>query len=95
MQKRLFKLQDYAVFTFKSTSQALKAERVLKNASAEFLMMPTPRPISTSCGLAVKAAPEHLRFYQEILVNHQIEIEGAFQVTTIDGKVHSERVNNG
>ncbi len=95
MKKSLFKLQDYGVFTFKSTSQALKAERVLKNASAEFLMMPTPRQISTSCGLAVKAAPEHLRFYQEILVNNQIEIEGAFQLTTIDGKVHSERVNNG
>ena len=95
MKKSLFKLQDYAVFTFKSTSQALKAERVLKNASAEFLMMPTPRQISTSCGLAVKAAPEHLRFYQEILANNQIDIEGAFQVTTIDGKVHSERVNNG
>jgi len=95
MKKSLFKLQEYAVFTFISTSQALKAERVLKNASAEFLMMPTPRKISTSCGLAVKAALENIHLYHDILVNNQVEIEGEYQVTTIDGKIHSERVNHG
>jgi hypothetical protein len=95
MKKSLFKLQDYAIFTFTSTSQALKAERVLKNSSVEFLMMPTPRQISTSCGLAVKAALDQLQFYQEILLNNDIQIEGAYQITTIEGKIHSERVNNG
>jgi len=95
MKKSLFKLKDYAVFTFISTSQALKAERVLKNASAEFLMMPTPRQISTSCGLAVKAALDQLQLYHEIMLNNGVEIDGAYQVTTIDGKIRSERVNHG
>jgi len=94
MTKSLFKLHDYGVFTFISTSHALKAERVLKNTSAEFLMMPTPREISTSCGLAVKVALDAIPLCHEILHNNRVDIDGAFRVTTIDGKKHTERVYN-
>lgn len=94
MASNLFKLNDYAIFTFKSTTQALKAERILKNDSAEFLMIPTPRKISASCGLAVKAELDYLEPYNGILINHGVEIDGVYRINTIDGKIHSERVNN-
>ncbi len=94
MKKNLFKLKDYGVFTFISTSQALKAERVLKNASADFLIMPTPREISTSCGLAVKVAEGDLNYCWEKLENNKVEIDGAYQVKTMDGKTQTERLNN-
>ncbi|MEA4925348.1 MAG: DUF3343 domain-containing protein [Syntrophomonadaceae bacterium] len=92
MPKSLFKLKDYAIFTFKSTTQALKAERVLKNASAEFLMVPTPRKISTSCGLAVKAGLDQLQPLNEILGSNGVEIDGVYRMNTIDGKLYSERI---
>jgi hypothetical protein len=95
MTKTLFNLKDYCIFTFISTSHALKAERVLKEAAADFLIMPTPREISTSCGLAVKVAPGDQKPCYEILINKQVQVEGIYQVTEINGKTRSERIDNG
>ncbi|PKM76391.1 MAG: hypothetical protein CVU90_12815 [Firmicutes bacterium HGW-Firmicutes-15] len=94
MENSLFKFKDYGVFTFISTSQALKAERVLKNASANFLIMPTPREISTSCGLAIKVASADRSSCHEILINNRVEVEAVYQVKAVDGKTHTERINN-
>ena len=94
MENSLFKFKDYGVFTFISTSQALKAERVLKNASANFLIMPTPREISTSCGLAIKTATADLDSCYDILINNRVEVEAVYQVKVVDGKTHTERINN-
>lgn len=94
MGNSLFKLKEYGVFTFKSTAHALKAERVLKNASAEFLMMPTPRQISTSCGLAIKVSSDKIPIYLEILSNGRVELDGAYSIRMVDGKACTERLNN-
>lgn len=94
MEKSLFKIKDYGIFTFVSTSHALKAERVLKNASADFLMIPTPRQISTSCGLAVKVAEPDLVTVQELLEANQVKVDGAYKVQTSTGKTLTERLNN-
>mgnify|MGYP000849544924 CR=1 FL=1 len=94
MEKSLLKLKDYGVFTFISTSHALKAERVLKNASADFLMMPTPREISTSCGLAIKVAEDGIGLSHEILNSNRVEIDGVYRVRTINGKTQTERLYN-
>jgi hypothetical protein len=95
MDKSLFKLKDYGVFTFISTSQALKAERVLKDASADFLMMPTPREISTSCGLAVKIIEDDLDVCYQTLLDNRVRVDGAYRVKTIAGIARAERVNHG
>jgi hypothetical protein len=94
VEKSLLKLKDYGVFTFISTSHALKAERVLKNASADFLMMPTPREISTSCGLAIKVAEDGIGLSHEILNSNRVEIDGVYRVRTINGKTQTERLYN-
>jgi hypothetical protein len=94
MKKSLFNFKDYGVFTFVSTSQALKAERVLKDASADFLTIPTPREISTSCGLAVKIACGDLRSCWETLVNNKVQIDGAYLVKKVDGIAQMERLND-
>ena len=95
MNRSLLKLKDYGVFTFISTSQALKAERVLKDAATEFLMMPTPREISTSCGLAVKVAGDNLDNCFKILQLNRVQVDGAYKITTVNGKSRAERVIDG
>ncbi|NMC28200.1 MAG: DUF3343 domain-containing protein [Syntrophomonadaceae bacterium] len=95
MNRTLFNLKEYGVFTFISTSQALKAERVLKQASIDFLMMPTPREISTSCGLAVKVASEDLGESSEVLRQNRVQVDGAYQVSQLQGKTRTERVIDG
>ena len=42
------------VVTFPSTHQALKCDRSLKSKLEGFQLMPVPRQISSSCGLAAK-----------------------------------------
>ncbi len=94
MKQGLVELKDYGVFTFISTSHALKAERVLKNDSAEFLMIPTPRQISTSCGLAVKVREADLDSARHFLLNNQVKIEGIYQVQNIAGQTKTKRIYN-
>jgi hypothetical protein len=85
MNKELIKLNDFGLLTFGSTTQALKAEKVLQKAGAEFLLIPIPREISASCGLAVKNRFEDLPAQRQLLREQQIKMEGAFHVKP-DGK---------
>lgn len=94
MNQDLFKLKEYGIFTFKSTSQALKAERVLKESSAHFLLMPTPREISASCGLAIKLELENIAGYREILQNGKVEIDDVYQIVSINQEKKIERLDH-
>lgn len=67
MDNQLMKASQYCLFTFATTSYALKAERVLKEIDAEFMVVPTLREISSSCGLAVKFFPDRLEEYAQEL----------------------------
>lgn len=57
---------DYYVVTFEATSHALRAERVLKQNDFHIFTVPTPRYLSSNCGIALK-------FHREL--KDQIEIE--------------------
>ncbi|MGI5880375.1 MAG: DUF3343 domain-containing protein [Syntrophomonadaceae bacterium] len=80
MNNSLIKTNNYIVFTFISTSHALKAEQLLKEINAEFIIMPTLREISSSCGLSVKLASENHSNYYQYLIDHNVDIDGAYNV---------------
>jgi len=48
------RMQEFTLFTFPSTHQALKAEKVLQAAGLEGKLLPMPREISSLCGLALQ-----------------------------------------
>lgn len=80
MGTELFQSNNYCVFTFAATAHALKAEKVLKNLEADFLVIPTLREISTSCGLSVKLSPENLNRYFNNLAENRVTVVGVYQV---------------
>lgn len=80
MNKQLFKASQYCLLTFATTSYALKAERILKEAEADFMMIPTLREISSSCGLSVKLLPNQLDNYASELKKAQVPIESVYRV---------------
>ncbi|HWP97524.1 MAG TPA: DUF3343 domain-containing protein [Syntrophomonadaceae bacterium] len=85
MKNGLIELSHFALFTFATTSQALKAEKVLQAIQAEFLVIPTLREISASCGLSIKFRLEDgLQFY-DLLLNNKIQIDGIYQVQKNQG----------
>jgi hypothetical protein len=53
----MVKENDYVVI-FNSIHRVLKAEKILKQAGVDFLLIPVPRQLTSDCGLALRFAPE-------------------------------------
>jgi hypothetical protein len=47
-------MADYGVVLFHSTAHALRAEKVLVQAGFRIKMIPTPRQLSSDCGMALR-----------------------------------------
>jgi hypothetical protein len=77
----LIKLKEYCVITFASTSGALKGERLMKAAERRFVMMPTPRELSTSCGLSLKVEPADVGESYRILREGGVEVDGVYRLS--------------
>lgn len=45
---------EHSVVLFHSTAHALRAEKVLQRAGFSIKMIPTPRQLSSDCGLALR-----------------------------------------
>ncbi len=92
MSNELLRSNNYALLTFASTSHALKAEKLLKSRQADFLVIPTLREISTSCGLSIKVAPANLPDYYNYLSGNKVLIEGTYQVAKEGKKNRVEQI---
>jgi len=46
------------VAIFNSIHRVMKAEKILKEARADILLIPVPRKLSSDCGLAIRFAPD-------------------------------------
>jgi len=55
------------VAIFHSIHRVMKAEKVLKLADVDFLLIPVPRQLSSDCGLAIRYAAEDQGRIEEIL----------------------------
>lgn len=93
MTTELFHSDNYCVFTFAATAHALKAEKVLKNIEADFLVIPTLREISTSCGLSVKLSPDNLNRYFQDLVENRVVVDGIYQIAREGKKNHVTKLD--
>lgn len=47
-------MTGYSVVLFHSTAHALRAEKVLQRAGLAIKMIPTPRQLSSDCGMALR-----------------------------------------
>lgn len=47
-------IERYAVYGFKTTHDALSAERVLADAGLSFVTIPTPKSLGALCGIALR-----------------------------------------
>lgn len=92
MDKNLLRTDDYCVFTFGSTSHALKAEAHLKSIGAEFVIIPTLREISASCGLSIKMYPGDREKYYESLQTKKIAVDSVYHVQKKGGKLNLQKV---
>ncbi len=47
-------MAEYSVVLFHSTAHAIRAEKVLQRAGHQIKMIPTPRQLSSDCGMALR-----------------------------------------
>ena len=67
------------LFTFASVHHMLRAERILKEKAVTCDVIPTPRSISTSCGLSIVLAARDAALAEKLFQQRDILLEGVYQ----------------
>jgi len=81
----------FILFTFYSTHLALEFERILQSKDIFVKLIPVPRKISSSCGLAGKIEENDLSKIKEICDEKDIEYEEIYKVYN-DNKKSTEKI---
>jgi hypothetical protein len=71
---------EYSVVLFHAASHAIRAEKVLSRAGYETKMIPTPRQLSSDCGMALRFDSLFEGPVQAILEENTVPIRGIFAI---------------
>ncbi len=74
------KMDVYGVILFYTTSSAMRAEKVLKKEKLTIKMIPTPRELSSECGIALRFDWAHAERVEASLEKARVEIAGIHQI---------------
>lgn len=77
------------VAIFHSVHRVMKAEKVLKQARADILLIPVPRQLSSDCGLAIRYPAKGREVVESLLQQEDLLPE---EVYGYDGKVFRREV---
>lgn len=69
-------MSAYGVVLFHSTTHAIRAEKVLQRAGLTIKLIPTPRQISSDCGVALRFDPTDQDAVAATLQENQVPING-------------------
>lgn len=83
--------ENHAVITFKSTHHAIQGEDKIGQYKIDFRIIPTPREITESCGIAIKFSSKDLVAIEEIIRKEEIQIDEIFIYKKIDNKIKLEK----
>jgi hypothetical protein len=67
---------EYSVVLFYSTAHALRAEKVLQHAGLVIKMIPTPRQLSSDCGMALRFERQKEAHVAAVLEQSKVPING-------------------
>lgn len=82
---------EYCVATFPCLHDALECEKTLKELDFKFQLIPVPREISSSCGLAVRFAPELLQEFKETVSKYLLSVD---EIHTLKEKQNKKSLLN-
>jgi hypothetical protein len=73
-------MAEHSVVLFHSSAHAIRAEKVLVKAGFRIKMIPTPRHISSNCGMALRLARGEEQQVAEVLNEKRVPINGIHEV---------------
>ncbi len=65
---------------FPNYSQGLKLESLLKQKDIKYVISPTPRQLSSSCGISIMYNKEDEEVIKDIVEKSKVEIKGLFTI---------------
>lgn len=74
------------VATFDTTHNALRFEKTLKQNEIGITVMPVPREISASCGLAVKFGRQDIDQVKKLAHDNEIQVKSYYQIMIENNK---------
>ncbi len=74
-------MTSYGVVLFNTTSSAMQAEAVLSRAGMAVKMIPTPRELSSDCGLALRFAWAAAEDVKKLLEKMRVETAGVHELS--------------
>ena len=72
---------DFGVVLFHSTSHALRAEKVAKEAGLTVKLIPVPRHLSSDCGVCLRFNWADEEAVRQVLEAARVEIRGIHKMT--------------
>ncbi len=74
------KEEVFGVITFDSTHHAINAENKLKKEELNFKTIPTPREITSSCGLSIRFDLEIVDSIKKVMNKSELAINGIYKL---------------
>ncbi len=84
--------EEFGVITFKSTHHAIQGEKKMASKDIDFRTIPTPREVSTSCGLAIRFKLEDLDRVREAIETTEMEIDSTYKIVKSKEGNYSENL---
>ena len=76
-------MESYILITFESTHLAIKTEKQLEHLDID--VIPTPRQLSTSCGISIRASIETHKQIKDLMGSGYNEMSQCYKVSKQDG----------
>ena len=68
------------IITFDSIHRVMKAEKILKRENVSITLIPTPRRISSDCGMVVQVDCDEIEYARECISKKGLVIEGVYEI---------------
>lgn len=72
---------EYCCVTFRNVHTALQFERDMKSYALQVRLIPVPRKISATCGMAARVSLQEWEAVKTKMLSEQLEFEKVFRIT--------------
>lgn len=79
-------MEEYIVFAFDSTHEAIKSEKLLEEKNVNGRLIPLPPEVSAGCGLALRINKEIKDEVISLLTNNDVSIGKMYSLIKENGK---------
>jgi hypothetical protein len=87
-------MNDMYIVSFDSTHHAIRSEKIFIENNIKVSTLPTPREISSSCGISIRFSEDNIKSIKRLLENNEILYNGIFNVKRLDnGKKEIRKID--